>query len=168
MEPPCSLSPRSRRACHCGARRTPTPSATFTRLESLTRPENLVSGTSPLRIDSCCRLGCLHQQEAQQGIALFADVPQSLFASTGLLIRNHAHVRADLLAAVKTLRSSDDQHIGECRKRTHAGMRHQSQHFGSARWRLVPRGSSAALPWEGLATWNSPATATVGLSRFRV
>src|SRR6516164_3992894 len=78
-----------------------------------------------------CYLGRLHQQEAQQRIALFADVTQSLFASTGFLTRNHAHVRADLLAALKPSRSSDDQHIGECRKRPHTRMSHQSQNLGS-------------------------------------
>jgi hypothetical protein len=35
-------------------------------------------------MDTRCRLGCLHQQEAQQRIALLADVTQSLFASTGV------------------------------------------------------------------------------------
>src|SRR3984893_8743806 len=42
---------------------------------------------SPARMDTRCCLGRLHQQEAQQGIALFADVPQPLLASTGLLTR---------------------------------------------------------------------------------
>jgi hypothetical protein len=42
-------------------------------------------------------LGCFHQQEAQQGISLFADMPQSLLASTGLLTRDHPNVRADRL-----------------------------------------------------------------------
>src|SRR5271157_6513494 len=37
---------------------------------------------SPLRIDSCCRLSCLHQQESQQGVALLADMSQPLLAST--------------------------------------------------------------------------------------
>jgi hypothetical protein len=60
-----------------------------------------------------------------------ADVPQPLFASTGVFTRNHPHVGADLLAALKPSRSSDDQHIGQSRKRPHAGMRHQSQHLGS-------------------------------------
>jgi len=60
-----------------------------------------------------------------------ADVTQSLFASTGLLTRNHAHVRADLLAALKPRRSSDDQHLGERRQRTNPGMGHQSQNLGS-------------------------------------
>ncbi len=87
--------------------------------------------TSPFRIASCRRLGRLHQQESQQGIALFADVPQSLLARTGVLTRNHPHIRADLLAAVKPLRSSDDQHVSQGRQWAHARMRHQPQHLGS-------------------------------------
>src|SRR6202049_4985560 len=87
--------------------------------------------TSPVGMDTHRRLSSLHQQEAQQGVALFADVPQPLLAATGVLTRNHAHVRANLFAAVETLRSSDDQHIGEGRKRTHTWMRHQSQYLGS-------------------------------------
>jgi hypothetical protein len=87
--------------------------------------------TSPLRIDSCCRLGCLHQQEAQQGIALLADVPQPLLASSGILARNHPHIRADLLATMKPRGSSDDKHVSECCERAHTGMGHQSQCFGS-------------------------------------
>src|SRR5260370_1351472 len=87
--------------------------------------------TSPLRIDSCCRLGGLHQQESQQRVALFADVPQSLLLGTGVLTRNHPHVRADLLAAVEPLRFSDDQHIGEGRQWAHTRMGHQSQNLGS-------------------------------------
>src|ERR1700752_3195101 len=67
---------------------------------------------SPLRVAACRRLGCLHQQESQQGVTLLADVAQSLLARTGLLTRNHPHVRADLLAALKPRRSSDDQYIG--------------------------------------------------------
>jgi len=73
----------------------------------------------------------LSRQEAQQRIALLADVSQSLFASTGLLTRNHAHVRADLLAGLKPTRSSDDQHVGERRKRTDNGMGQQSLSLGS-------------------------------------
>ena len=76
-------------------------------------------------------LGRLHQQEAQQGIALLADVTQSLLASTGVFTRNHPHVGADLLAALKPRRSSDDQHVGQRRERTHARMGHQSQRLGS-------------------------------------
>ena len=71
--------------------------------------------TSPVRMDTRRRLGRLHQQEAQQGTALFADVPQPLLASTGVLTRNQPHVRADLLAAFEPRRCSDDQHIGEGR-----------------------------------------------------
>jgi len=62
---------------------------------------------------------------------LFADMPQSLLASTGRLTRDHPHVRADLLAALEPRRSSNDQHLGECRKRTDAGMRHQPHRLGS-------------------------------------
>src|SRR5271168_3414471 len=87
--------------------------------------------TSPVGMDTRCRLGRLHQQEAQQGVTLLADVPQSLLASTGVLTRNHPHVVADLLATWKAFPSSNDQHESECRKRTHARMRHQSQHIGS-------------------------------------
>ena len=57
--------------------------------------------------------------------------PSRCLPSTGVLTRNHPHVGADLLAARKPSRSSDDQHVGECRERTHAGMGHQSQHLGS-------------------------------------
>jgi serine/threonine protein kinase len=74
-------------------------------------------------MDTRCRLGRLHQQEPQQGIALLADVPQPLLASTGVLTRNHPHVVADLLAAWKTFPSSNDQHESQCRKRTHPRMR---------------------------------------------
>src|SRR5580698_3187142 len=38
--------------------------------------------TSPATMDTRCCLRRLHQQEAQQGIALLADVSQPLFAST--------------------------------------------------------------------------------------
>src|SRR5580700_4585168 len=43
-------------------------------------------------------------------------------AGTGVLTRNLSYIRPDLLAALKPSRSSDDQHIGECPKRSHAGM----------------------------------------------
>jgi len=40
-------------------------------------------------------------KEAQQRIALLADVTQSLFASTGVFTRNHPHVGADLVEAAQ-------------------------------------------------------------------
>src|ERR1700691_609344 len=61
--------------------------------------------TSPVRMDSRCCLGRLHQQKTQQGTALFANVPQLLLATTGVLARNHSHVGADLLATRKPTRS---------------------------------------------------------------
>jgi hypothetical protein len=87
--------------------------------------------TSPVRMDTHCCLGRLHQQKTQQGTALLANVPQPLLATTGVLARNHPHVRADLLAPWKSCRSSDDQHLSQCRKRAHARMGHQSQNLGS-------------------------------------
>src|SRR6266849_5488338 len=71
--------------------------------------------TSPLRVGACRRLGCLDEQESQQRISLLADVSQPLLASTGVLARNHAYVRADLLATVEPRRRPDDQHVSECR-----------------------------------------------------
>src|SRR5450432_4514809 len=64
--------------------------------------------TFPVWMNACRRLSCLHQQEAQQGVTLLADVPQSLLAGTGVFTRNHPHVVADLLATLKPTRSSDD------------------------------------------------------------
>jgi transposase len=55
----------------------------------------------------------------------------SLLAGTGVLTRNHPHVRADLLAAVEPLRSSDDQHVDERWERANARMGHQPQRLGS-------------------------------------
>ncbi len=83
--------------------------------------------------DECAPLlGLLFtQHEAQQGISLFADMPQSLLVSTGLLTRDHPHVCADLLATLKSSWSSDDQHVGQCRKRTDTGMSHQPHRLGS-------------------------------------
>ena len=52
------------------------------------------------------------EQEAQQGVALLADLPQPLLAGAGVLARNHSQVASDLLATRKPHRSSDDQHIG--------------------------------------------------------
>ena len=83
--------------------------------------------TSPaVGVYACRRLRGLHEQEPRQGIALFADMPQPLLATAGVCTWNHPNVGADLFAAVESFRSSDDQHIGECCQRAHAGMRHQS------------------------------------------
>ena len=83
--------------------------------------------------DGCALLPGLefYQQEAQQRTALLADVPQALLASTGVLTRYQPNVGANLLAAFESRRRSDDQHKGECRKRTHARMCHKPQNFTS-------------------------------------
>src|SRR6266478_3900405 len=86
--------------------------------------------TSPVRIVPRSRLRSLHQQEAQQRIALLADVPEPLLLATGVLTGDHPHVVADLLATMKSTRSPDDQHVGQCRKRAHARMGHQPQYLG--------------------------------------
>ena len=49
---------------------------------------------SPVRVDACGRLRGLHQQEAQQRVALLADVPQPLLVTTGVLAWYHPHVAA--------------------------------------------------------------------------
>src|SRR5215472_3513286 len=83
--------------------------------------------TSPVRVDPCRRLRCLHQQVAQQGIALLSDVSEPLLAGAGVFTGNHSHIRSDLPAAVESLRRADDQHVGQCRNRAHARMRRQPQ-----------------------------------------
>src|SRR5712671_2254784 len=86
--------------------------------------------TSPVRIVPHSCLSSLHQQEAQQRVALLADVPKPLLAATGVLAGDHPHVVTDLLATMKPARSSNDQHVGERRKWAHARMGHQSQRLG--------------------------------------
>src|ERR1700682_3320033 len=84
-----------------------TPSPRYLGNTCVTTHRQVHVPTSPLRIASCCRLGGLHQQEAQQGIALLGDVPPPLLVSTGVLTRNHPHVGADLFATLKPSWSSD-------------------------------------------------------------
>src|ERR1035438_8662767 len=54
--------------------------------------------TPPVLVTPYGSLRCFHQQEAQQRIALLADMSQPLPAGTGVLTRNEPHVAADLLA----------------------------------------------------------------------
>jgi len=54
---------------------------------------------------SCCRLGGLHQQEAQQGVACLADVPQPLLAALESSLGIIPTYVPILLAAVEPLRS---------------------------------------------------------------
>jgi hypothetical protein len=48
----------------------------------------------------------------------------------GVLTGDHSHVGADLLAAMESFRSSNDQDVGKGRKWAHARMRHQPQRLG--------------------------------------
>ena len=86
--------------------------------------------SSPVRITSRRGLCCFSQQETQQRTALLADVPQPLMAGTGVFRRNQSDIAADLLAALKSFRSSDDQHEGQCRQWTYARVCHEALHFG--------------------------------------
>ena len=65
--------------------------------------------TSPVCVATRRSLRRFHQQEAQQRVALLADVPQPLLAATGVLAGYHPHIVADLLATMKSTRSSNDQ-----------------------------------------------------------
>src|ERR1019366_6812935 len=87
--------------------------------------------TAPLRIAAHCDLGRFHQQEAQQRAALFRDVSQPSPLSGRLLRRHQSQIARDLLAALKPLRSPDDQHEGQRRQRTDPGMRPQPLRLGT-------------------------------------
>src|SRR5271167_1169614 len=80
---------------------------------------------SPLRIATYGSLCCFHQQETQQSVPLLTDMSQPLTIGTGVFTGNQPQVAANLLAASKTLRRSDDQHKGEGSEGTNPRMRHQ-------------------------------------------
>src|ERR1700733_1181331 len=70
--------------------------------------------SSPVGITTCCGLCRFSQQEAQQRAALLGDVSQPLMARTGVLRRDQSDIAADLLAALETLRRSDDSKECKC------------------------------------------------------
>src|ERR1700694_817416 len=86
--------------------------------------------TAPFRDAAYRDLGRFHQQEAQQRVALFADMSQSSPIPARLLRRHQSQITGDLLAAAKSLRLSDDQHEGQCAQRTYPGMRRQPLRLG--------------------------------------
>src|SRR5262245_20282719 len=65
---------------------------------------------TPARIAAHGGLCRFHQQKARHRIALFGDVTQSPSLPTGLLQRHQPQVARHLLAALKTLRLTDNQH----------------------------------------------------------
>src|SRR6266849_2270183 len=67
--------------------------------------------TSPVWVASCGCLCCFNQQEAQQCIALLADVSQPLPPGTGVLARNQPGAAADFLAARKPIWSPNDKNV---------------------------------------------------------
>src|SRR5215469_8944349 len=80
----------------------------------------------PFRIAPYRDLGRFYQQETHQPTTLFADMSQPSPFPTGVFLRNQTEIGRDLLATLKPLRLSDDQHVGQGRQRTHSGMGHQS------------------------------------------
>ena len=60
------------------------------------------------RITTHCGLSCFHQQETQQRAALLGNAYQPLMTRAGIFGRNQSDIAADLLAAPKPFRSSDD------------------------------------------------------------
>src|SRR5438445_13292382 len=62
---------------------------------------------APLCLTAHRDLRRFHQQEAQQRIALFADVSQASPIPAGFLRRNQAHIAGDLLATTKTFWSAN-------------------------------------------------------------
>ncbi len=64
---------------------------------------------APLRMAAYRDLGCFHQQEPQQGVALFADVPESSPIPAGFLRWNQPYIAGDLLGARETLRGPNDE-----------------------------------------------------------
>src|SRR5271166_2575963 len=92
------------------------PSTTHGNMEELAAPFGLAAHRDLRRF---------HQQEAQQHVALLADVSESASIPAGLFRRNQTHIAGDLLAAVKTFGSSDHQLESQCREWADSGMRHQ-------------------------------------------
>ena len=64
--------------------------------------------TAPFRVAAHRDLGRLHQQEAQQRVTLFRDVPQPSPLPARLFQRHQPQIARDLLAALKAIRSADD------------------------------------------------------------
>ena len=66
--------------------------------------------TPPSRVAAHRDLRRFHQQEAQQGVALFRDMSQSSSIPAGLLQRHQPQIAGDLLATRKPIRFPDNQH----------------------------------------------------------
>ena len=86
--------------------------------------------TSPVLVTPRGCLRCFHQQEAQQRIALFADVSQPLPAGARVFTGNEPRVAADLLATRKPIRCPNDQHERQPGDGSHARMRLQQHYLG--------------------------------------
>src|SRR5260370_14118876 len=79
----------------------------------------------PLRLTPHCDLRRFHQQIAQQGVPLLADMSEPPPVAAGFLRRNQPHIAGDLLAAVKPFWSSNYQLERQCRQRANSRMGHE-------------------------------------------
>ena len=66
----------------------------------------------PLGVTAHRRLCGGYQQETQQRVPLFRDMPEVSSFSAGIFLRDQTEIAGDLFAARKPLRLSDDQHEG--------------------------------------------------------
>jgi hypothetical protein len=57
----------------------------------------------------------------------------------GVFQRHQSEIAGHLLSALKALGVSEDQYEGQCGKRTHTGIRHQSPRFGTLLHFLLDR-----------------------------
>ena len=81
--------------------------------------------TAKLGIIPDRHLGRLHQQHAQETIALLGDGTQPLLARRTVFPGNQAQIAGNLLAPLKTGRVSDGQYKGQRGDRSHARLCHQ-------------------------------------------
>jgi hypothetical protein len=81
--------------------------------------------STPLGIGANRCLCGFDQQEAQQRIALFADVPKSSPVSADAFGGNQTNVAGDLLATAKPLRRSNDQFERQGSQGTYSRMSHE-------------------------------------------
>jgi len=89
---------------------------------SSSNPTNRGGNTYCAIPGGCARhLRRFHQQEAQQRVALFRDMSQPLTIPARLLQRHQSQITRDLLATPEPIRSSDDQHKGQCRQGDNRG-----------------------------------------------
>src|SRR6201994_1156193 len=71
------------------------------------------------------RLGRLHQQGAQEDIALLGNAPQPSFAARAVFCGNQPKIAGYLLAALKARYVADGDRKGQCRNGPYSWLAHQ-------------------------------------------